>query len=399
MIFLYALTKSVLNVGYWKISETIVYWLFLCVAMSLFALLNGYINDTPGAMSLISVYIVWPILLIFFVGCSNKIETYNLLIKTLIVGIFTATASQLVFIWTRFINISLFDAFYKLQGGIVGFYDGFIEFNLFNMTTTIYGLPFLVALILMNNFSKLNLLNTMWYKFALVTLLLTLLSLVASGRRGFILVGLISIPLSIILMRASNVKVKLNTKKIFGISFLTLIVLITFSYYVGIDFLTIYEDFISGFNFQDSSNISAYRRHDQFLALIDGWIANPFLGLGFGAVATDNKNVPIVDIPWAYELQYMSLLFQTGLLGMAVYGSAIIWVFIKMIKISRKYVDLANLIIPIMVGLACFLIVNSTNPYLSKFDYIWTIFFPIGLINIGLLRGNDNRFQRNKLVI
>lgn len=394
LIILFALTRSVVNIEFWKISKSIFYWLFLCVSMSAFAVLNGFANNTPGAMSPISVYILWPIIFVFFIGCSNNIETYNLLIKTLIAGIFTAAASQLIFIVTRFINVSFFNAFYELQGGIVGFYDGSIEFNLFNMTTSIYGLPFLVALILMNNFSKTNSLSSVWYKFAFGTLLLTLFSLVASGRRGFILVGFVSVPLSIVLMRLSKVKVTLDPGKILGISFLILVSLLTFAYYIGIDYFAIYDDFISGFNFQDSSNISAYRRHDQFLALIDGWTTNPFIGSGFGAVAADNKNVPIADIPWAYELQYIALLFQTGLLGTIVYGSAIIWVFIKMIKFSRKYADLANLIIPVMVGLSCFLIVNSTNPYLSKFDFIWTIFLPIGLINIGLLRDNDSRLQR-----
>lgn len=238
-----------------------------------------------------------------------------------------------------------------------------------------------------------------WRNFSLCTLLITCLSLAISGRKGFILVGLISVPLSIIILRACNIKVSVNYKKISIIILLILAVFFISSYYLDINLSGIYDIFIYGFNFQDSSNISANRRYVQFFSLIEGWAENPFTGSGFGAVASDNKSEPIENIPWAYELQYIALLYQAGILGILVYGSAIIWVFAKMIKISRKYADLANLIIPVMVGLACFLIVNSTNPYLSKFDFLWTIFLPIGLINIGLLRDNDNRLQKNKLFI
>jgi hypothetical protein len=69
------------------------------------------------------------------------------------------------------------------------------------------------------------------------------------------------------------------------------------------------------------------------------------------------------------------------LLGVIVYSSAVLWIFYKGIKLVRLRPDAAQVILPLLAGLAGFLLVNASNPYLSKFDYLWTIFLPVGAIN------------------
>lgn len=53
-------------------------------------------------------------------------------------------------------------------------------------------------------------------------------------------------------------------------------------------------------------------------------------------------------------------------------------------------------ILPVLVGTACFLIANTTNPYLAKFDYIWVVFLPVALINIWLLDKNKIAYIQGK---
>jgi O-antigen ligase len=125
------------------------------------------------------------------------------------------------------------------------------------------------------------------------------------------------------------------------------------------------------------------------------WSARPIFGAGFGAVASDNFGSSVEDVPWAYELQYVALLFQVGVFGMLVYGGAVLWLMYQLINKSKANPDYAILMIPSLVGLSCFLIANATNPYISKFDYLWTLFLPVGLVNFALL---NNRVNKSNVV-
>ncbi len=52
-------------------------------------------------------------------------------------------------------------------------------------------------------------------------------------------------------------------------------------------------------------------------------------------------------------------------------------------KVVRSCVDveIKAFVISFMVGLVAFLIANTTNPYLGKFDYMWVIFIPVMFIH------------------
>jgi O-antigen ligase len=109
------------------------------------------------------------------------------------------------------------------------------------------------------------------------------------------------------------------------------------------------------------------------------WSDSPWIGQGLGASASSVTRSE--EQPWAYELSYVALLFQTGLLGVIIYSSAVLWIFYKGIRLVRVRPDAGQVILPLLAGLAGFLLANATNPYLSKFDYLWTIFLPVAAIN------------------
>ena len=93
-------------------------------------------------------------------------------------------------------------------------------------------------------------------------------------------------------------------------------------------------------------------------------------------------------MPYEYELGYMSLLFHTGLVGVSIYGGAVCWLFVKSARIVRRHPEAAGMLIPLLTGLMCFLIANTTNPYLEKFDLLWTLFLPIAVLNAYSLNNN-----------
>jgi len=109
----------------------------------------------------------------------------------------------------------------------------------------------------------------------------------------------------------------------------------------------------------------------------------PILGYGHGAgVATSVRSS---EAPWTYELTYIALLFQVGILGFLIYFFAILWYLVKSIILVRVDRSTAFLILPLLVGSIEFLIASATNPYLLKFDYLWTIFFSVAVLNFYLL--------------
>jgi len=68
----------------------------------------------------------------------------------------------------------------------------------------------------------------------------------------------------------------------------------------------------------------------------------------------------------------------------------VVWIALKGMQISRKDTDFAKLFIPLITALCSFLIINATNPYLAKFDYLWVIFLPVALINTHLTQRRKN---------
>ena len=81
-------------------------------------------------------------------------------------------------------------------------------------------------------------------------------------------------------------------------------------------------------------------------------------------------------MPWAYELSYLALLYQTGLVGLGIYATGIAWIYFMGVKILRSGGMFAESMLPLLVGMTCFLVANATNPYLAKFDGLWIIFLP-----------------------
>lgn len=376
----------------WSISAPLVYWLLVCLIYSIFSIIWGVLNDAQGAIAVSTVYVIWPILYIYYIGFDKTIGRYVVLAKILLVGIFLAAMSGVLFVASAFYPaVGILDPYFELMGGSLGLYENSIAFALSNMATVIYGLSFLTGFIMLGARTSLHF-SRKWKAFCVVSLLVSFFVMLISGRKAFIVVGLVAMPLSLILIRMAkiaNFQLK-SVVKLFGAASIIIVfgVLIG-SMTRGLGLPTLVEHFLSGFDFGDSGNISAARRAEQFNALIGEWLSSPFIGFGHGSNA---HSAPGDVMPWAYELQYVALLFQTGILGMLVYGSAIAWLMYQMVRLSRKYADLAVLMLPALVGLVCFLMANATNPYLSKFDYLWTIFLPVGLVNIGLLR--DNAIKR-----
>lgn len=385
-ILLGAIIALASNSVTWRISIKILFWLVVCVTNSVFFIFWGVLHNSPGAISVSTVYVVWPILFILLIGLSSRIDIYVFLIKLLMCGSFLVSISAIILVTSRFFSEFVFlEPYFELLGGDVGLHEGTIGFALASMPTSIYCLVFSIPFYFMLNKSS-PLFSLKWKYIALANIVLSSFVMLLSGRKAFFILALATPLLTLIAITISSGKIVDIRKylKFFVNLFTVLLVLFLLSNLIfDIDIFSVYDNVVKGFDFDDRSNVSAYRRGEQFSALMEEWKSSPVFGLGLGNGAT---GAPGDVDPWAYELQYVSLLFQVGVIGFIIYSIAVFWLFSQLFKFSRLDKDYSILMIPSAVALAGFLIANATNPYLSKFDYLWVLFMPIGLVNSALLR-------------
>jgi O-antigen ligase len=263
-----------------------------------------------------------------------------------------------------------------VQGQAVSFYSGYMEMHLYFLSTLNFAVPFLVGLVLESNPQRR--LFPRWFLW--MALALGFAAVAMSGRRAIWLVTAISpfvalgfrvfIPGSRI---ASLWKIPLR------LSFMLVVAALVFNVAYDFDLNRLFEYFSRAF--RNSSD--AELRQMIFYRLRDGWLESPLIGFGIGAGLSDF--VRSVNQPWAYELSYMALLYQTGLLGILLYTGGVAWIYGTGIRVVRSGHRLGEYVIPVLTGTTSFLIANGTNPYLAKYDYLWVVFLPVAIVNLWLV--------------
>lgn len=362
--------------------RVIVFWLFLTVLTSLTFIFVGLVNGAPGALEVATVFVIWPIVFVFLIGLARHPVSLIPYLRAIIIGSLGASIAGALLVADSLFGFGLgLENLLQLQGAIVGLYDGAIEYRLFNLTTVLYSLVFLMAALQIPR--HLSIFEGRWRFMAWVALGLSVIILLISGRRAFWLIAALSPLIVYGIARLGGVPIRFFSTylKIIILGFLLFLAAIP---YLRIDILMLYESFMQGFDFSGQGGYSSSIRAEQFWLLLNAWSEKPLLGHGHGAYISELVRDP--DQPWAYELSYIALLFQTGILGMLVYSSAVLWVFVKGVFIMRQQPESVGYLFPVLAALAAFLLANATNPYLQKFDYLWVIFLPVAVINIFILR-------------
>ncbi|PEX88715.1 O-antigen ligase family protein [Bacillus cereus] len=359
--------------------ELVLFILFVNVVSGFFILLGAFRGE-PGAFRVTTVYLLWPIVfLILFSSLVHK----EIIIKLFKVFIYALMAISLYsFMYIGHALGVVPDALYIEfdLGQNIGFYDGFMEYALYSISSLIFLIPFCIAGLFVWDAPFYKELKISKKSLFIVTGL-GVISAILSGRRALWLVIALSVFIVFLLHLIIEKKNqgRFIKKVVWGVVLFLVIVLCAFpilSKEIDLNFLSL----LNQFNFD-----AGPERNSQLEALMNGWLNHPLFGNGHGAVATVIRSE---EMPWAYELQYADVLFKTGIVGFAVYSLSGIWVILKLISLAKKYPRAKMIIIPILTALIAFLIANATNPYLLKFDYIWILLFPIGVINYYLLKNN-----------
>jgi hypothetical protein len=386
LLVLGIISIGALRRGHLALHPVILLWTLFMVIVGLVFMLLGLAHGAPGALRMGTVYVLWPLVYSLLIASAATEELLRglcrvLVVATLAIGLYgTSYILRAVGWFPDFLYVPLD------QGQGIGLYRGYIEINLYSISSLLFLVPFLVAALLTWPSALVMPVSRFWLWFALVTgSLLTLLS----GRRALLLVVALS-PGIALFFRAFLplpdrwVRQRLVLRFATGVGIVLVGIAVYLNYIYGFSVDAVSEMFAAGWDFTTGQE-SSLVRGEQFTALLLEWFARPFFGAGHGTAAVGS--IRSIETPWAYELSYMALLFHTGIVGFLAYTVGVVWVFWMGIRIIRSGNELSLYMVPVLAGTACFLIANSTNPYLEKYDYLWVIFLPIACINLWLLKG------------
>lgn len=369
--------------GRLALHRTILLWSLFLAAVGLVFIIRGVAHGAPGAVRVGTVYVLWPLVYtVLIAGVPSEAVlagTFRVLVAaTVAIGLYGFSYILHAARWlpdTLYLPID--------QGQAIGFYEGYVEFNLYSLASLLFLVPFIVAALLTWPKSKTPV-SRLWLWTALI-LGVGLVTL--SARRALLLVVGTSPIVALVLRRLLAPHDRRASRKLV-LHFLAIgaVAVAGIGFFLhavyGFTFAAVTDMFKQGFAFE--SYARALPRKEQFLNLMAEWSESPLLGAGHGAAAAGWLRSE--ESPWAYELSYVALLFHTGLVGFTAYAGGVVWILWKGLRVLRSGARLGLYVLPVLVGTICFLIANATNPYLEKYDYMWVIFLPLALVNVWLLQ-------------
>ena len=206
-----------------------------------------------------------------------------------------------------------------------------------------------------------------------------MVALILASRRMIILLIVLVPFLCLIFDLFVNAKLNVNfffkVVKIYMFMFIVSVVFLMFVVYFDlINLVGFYERIADIFIYNESS-----ARQLQFRSLIDGFYENPIFGSGFGGQASIIRNSAQ---PWHYELTYVKLLFNTGIVGMLLLVCLLSFYTIKSLRLCRIDKKNYSINVSLIVGFFCVLIVSSSNPYMYSFDFLFILAIPPLIISM-----------------
>ncbi len=384
-VFLALITfiAGILALRKWCVHRDIIFLWLLTMLVGIVGVAWGVVNSAPGALRVTSVYLIWPALYLLYIGLAHNPRVIRAMESALLLGVALATLMALTVMVAGLLGYGwLIYPLLEFQGAAFGNYEGFIEFRTYGLTTVIYGFPFLLSII----FVRRDELRGMRKLGVYLLLFAVVLAILGSGRRAFLLVMLIAPFITLSFLQMSACRLKAGPLASLGLKSVVLSVLAIAGGIaaLGLDVVAVVEEFIAAFQGQEESSGLRYLQAN---SLWEAFTNSPLIGHGLGSAVDVLRSD---EMPWAYELSYLALLMNVGIIGFLIYSFAIVWIALKGLQLARKDREFAKLFVPLLNGLCAFLIINGTNPYLAKFDYLWVIFLPIALINAQLTKRPTN---------
>ena len=366
--------------------------------IGLFWSFYGEVCGNPGAVKVMTVMVCYPLVIPLCASLYRENDGDSLY-RIFLICAWIIVVLDLIYAlaYSTYAGNMLQAIFNYLYSGYLGETimvntDTYIKrFSLINFNSMVILLPFFISSLF---FPKRG--SGRMHIFLIV--LLSLFLAVLAGRRG-LLVSMIAGPAIAFLLTINRSHNLVKAKETSSWGWLLLVVLtILTCLYLMFEWAGA-EDSAkmlgSIFNFtEDKSNLD---RVYQFHSLMRGIYDAPMFGHGAGAAADYIRSN---EMPWAYELTYIAIIFQYGLIGFVLYALGIVFLCWHLIS-SSKNNGRASFEYYYLSSFISVVIVNATNPYITAFDSMWMIFIPYAIVNAKLLskkRQTYNIFAQNSVL-
>lgn len=382
-VVLGAVAVKVLGMGVVPIAPHVLYRTMLFVAVGALFVLTGVARRAPGALYMAPVFVIWPMV---YVGLIGLVDT-RWRLERLVVGLFLLLIAIEAYVITYLAHARSIPFLSRLYVPLDLGQDissAGIEFNIYSLSSLMFLIPMAIAALFVWPRSVGIFPRWAVWTAAIVGVVLAVLS----GRRALMVVILLS-PLLATTLR-SFLPRDLRRRDQFAGTWIAaaaagLAVAILFEAVLRVPLAHLVTIATRALEFSTQEDLS--RGPQQASLLLAGWRSYPLIGAGLGATLPGLTRS--AEQPWAYELSYLALLFQTGVVGVAVYSYGLLWIYRRMRAVVAAGGRLAYLAIPVTTGMTTFLVANASNPYLAKFDALWVLFLPIALINVAYLTGRQ----------
>ena len=378
IVFIGIIARLFVRRGRLQLDRHILFFYILLILIGVVGQLVGWYNNSPGYSQTYAVYVIYPFLYIFIIESIQSKDRLIALFKVMIIAGILISVYILSYV---LVMLGLLPDFLFVPLDLdqrVNFSGSYVELNITSLVSLIYLFPFLCSIVFSKNYS--SILTKRWLNITLISFLLVFFISIISGRRSLWVIMIFAVLMHFILTKIHSGKHN-KSKSFLKNAFLTSCVgslLMAVVFYFDISLMAIYENILVGFD--SGEDHGAGVRAEQFQSLMAGFYESPLFGHGAGSSPDDM--LQRLE-PWAFELSYVALLYHTGIVGMSVYGIFVAWLFYKGIKIIASGSPYGLLMVPVLVATSSFLLANSVNPYLEKFDFIWTILlFPAVIINL-----------------
>ncbi len=301
-LVLVGVVAPVLRSGRIFLHRSIVGWTLVMVLTGVFGILIGSLNDAPGALRVSTVYVFWPMLFTLLASGIRSRSTLDGLMRVLVLATFAIGLYSLSFVlysagwlpWWLYIELD--------QGQEIGFYEGFIEFNLYSTASLFFLVPFSLAALLTWRRLRRPPVSRRWLW---ISVALALMASLLSGRRALWLILVLSPVITLAFyLRLGRRRLRFRPKTVLvtaasvGVVVAALQFAVPYAYEFSMS--SIVENVREAFDFD--SDLSASIRQEQLRALVRGWLANPLFGAGHGASAAAFGSVRSDDQSWSVRV-------------------------------------------------------------------------------------------------
>jgi len=420
-IYILQISFMVINKDRLNMNKTIfilfLFYAFVGLSFGCYGLFVG----NPGASAIMKLTIFYLFISMFFVMGINNIYVLKRLNRIIIFSSIFLSIYIIISIlnanslWPDWLYYDI-SGKYASQGVSVGSLSriGRFDIGFSSLPSYLFLQPYLFTFLLVG---KTNNRKLLW-----VALILSTFIMAFSGARILLIIGFL-FPLLIVsyLKFFSNNQFQnfKNIKHVIVILCCFIIIASIMMIPLGFRIDSYFIDIINAFRPYELTNIveggtsaSAYsgmtltpnRRVTQFGILLSNWWEKPLFGFGSGSVAFFNNGEQYLrssSEPWKYELTYMQFLHHWGIVGIGAYILGFFYTFKSLIKIFNKDPVYGPYALAAFFGSFAFLIGSSINPYITRFDSIYTMFIPIAIMNAWYVnrRSEYNYFNKSHRIL